>query len=248
MKSTVTKKTAVAKVEEKKEIEVVPQSWGFDAPVRTEDIVLPSLVLMQAMSPPVVEGRAVPGDIMSFPSGKILGNKESPVTVQPVMELPKTWGIYVTPPRGKKPQFKEYLPFAGNESLAYEEDTKEGVITRVETYNYFVLVPGEELPHKISFKKSSKFVGKQIYTHLVLCQKSGLAPASYLLNIKSKKQTHEDNTFFVYELLADKKKVEASETVDAYKWYQSIKKNSFKVAEDTHLEEPEQKSEADVKY
>jgi hypothetical protein len=227
-------------------------SWA-DETINSEDIVLPRILLMQALSPLVAEKElAEPGDIVKSTTEEVVAAKGTPLRIVPISSF-KTWR--------KEKKVDGKWKFAAQEAFTPEtanrgweefealdpKTNKKETFKWVRCFNFYVnlkqdleaAVKGESaaLPCLISFKSTSFDTGKKIYSGIAegMTMKSpknpkGLPAFSREYNLSSKKTVGDKGTFYTFEVTQGKLIPDAERAV-ASKWYSTVKKSSVKVHE-----------------
>jgi len=225
-------------------------SWA-DEVVNTEDIVLPRILLMQALSPLVAEKEmAEPGDIVKSTTEEVVAKKGTPLRIVPISQF-KTWR--------KEKKVDGKWKFAAQEAFTpanatrgweeFEEvdpkDGKKAFFKWVRCFNFYVnlkqdlelAVKGESaaLPCLISFKSTSYDTGKKIYSGIAegMTMKSpknpkGLPAFSREYALSASKKVGDKGTYYVFDIVQGKL-IPDSERQVASKWYSTVKKSSVKV-------------------
>lgn len=162
-------------------------SWAEET-VNTDDIILPRILLAQAMSPIVQEKElAEAGDIIKSTTEEVVAAKGDGLGIIPITHF-KTWRKECQKfDKSKKAysgkwKFYSQEPFTpANSNRGWEEfeetDPKDGEMTKfkwVRVFNFYVItkkdlelaVKGESaaLPNLVSFKSTSFDTGKKIYS------------------------------------------------------------------------------------
>jgi hypothetical protein len=227
-------------------------SWAEET-INTEDIVLPRILLMQALSPLVAEKEmAEPGDIVKSTTEEVVAAKGSLLRIVPITSF-KTWR------KEKKVDGKwkfydqeDYTPATANRGWEEFEDmdpktNKKETFKWVRCFNFYVnlksdleaAVKGESaaLPCLVSFKSTSFDTGKKIYSGIAegMTMKSpknpkGLPAFSREYSLSSKKTVGDKGTFYTFEVIQGKL-IPDEERAIANKWYSTVKKSSVKVHE-----------------
>ena len=180
----------------------IDDSWA-DESVNTDDIILPKLLLAQAMSPIVNEKElAEAGDIIKSTSEEVVAAKGEGVGIVPITHF-KTWRKEHQKFDKQKKAYSGKWKFYSQEPLTptnstrgweeFEElDPKDNEMTKfkwVRVFNFYVItkkdlemaVKGESaaLPNLVSFKSTSFDTGKKIY--------SGIAEGMSMKSVRNPK-------------------------------------------------------------
>lgn len=232
--------------------------WSFTGDAA--DLLIPRLLIGQAMSECVQKERVGMGKIYRSTSLESVGGKGTPLEVIPLYHN-KTWVISEKKPGAARYEFRSIEAFTGeNQDLPW--DWKEGGSEwkRTKNLNFFVLLPSDIdkdtiarravaesgdlpdmdaalLPCFISFQSTSFNVGKKLVTHFANASDFGLPPFvnSFMLDTESEK--NDKGTFYV--LTVNKgTKTDPSHLPVCKKWYDIVSKQRVKVDEDVPAAEP----------
>ncbi len=213
-------------------------AWGSEG-IDNKDLLLPKLLLMQGLSQLVAAGEAGTGDIINSLSKKVLGGKQKPVEIIPIMAM-KSW-IYFEK-KGDKYNYVRVEEFnAANSDRAMEGVTAEGVAYRYDrSFDVYGLVASEAkdptaLPVMVSFRRTSYMAGKKVATFFKRCEMARKPPASKTLLLTSAMQKNDLGTFFTYDI-AEGRETDKNDLAKAYEWYKLVKRGSHHV-DDSDLSE-----------
>lgn len=155
-------------------------AWGgISADAR--DLVIPKVLLMQAMSPQVTDGVAKFGDIFNSGTSDIIGGFNKSIRVLP---------FYVTKyyiqkkllANGQKEYVKK-IPDTGA-TLPYEEMIDGIKHFNLYAYDFFCLIEGSDIPIIVSLKGGSLHTGKQLFTLMYINNgRAKLPPANNWINL-----------------------------------------------------------------
>jgi hypothetical protein len=235
-------KKAIAKKEKKEIAEPVSE---FAIPmdeegISTNDILIPKITLMQAMSQLVAEGEASVGEFRDTVDHEKFGDYKTPFEIIPFY-ITRKWVEYdvSTTKKGIDLSFRAIVPIITNpaspkynDSLPYTSD--DGLISRVRVQDLYCILPdevelGTAFPYVIPFQKTSAKAGKKAYTQMYI--RNGEKGASYCtLDVSAKATTNDKGTFGVLDVKAKRKSTEA-ELKEAYKWYKIVSSGRTKVDE-----------------
>ena len=168
-----TKKTEVA-VKEKTEVAVpVNAANDYDSNVGMEDIILPRVELLQALSPSVVDDGMKPGTLVNNITKEDLGN---PVKIVPLY-LTKNWIRWKPRAEGGGIMWRSNDPKDErviNETKWGADGTKPLATAYL---NFLCLVEGQDMPLILSFCNTSYKAGRKLLTltkmvpgHIYNCQ------------------------------------------------------------------------------
>lgn len=262
-----TQAQATAPVAEEKKLAAVPNeptaivtsdeappegSWGNEEPISAKERMLPKLHLMQGQSKLVAEEKAAMGDIVNLVTGQVLGGKDKPIEIIPIMKLPSTWVVndivYENGQANKK--FKEIIDVTPqNENMEWKEmDGNDRVILeRDYCINFLVLVAGDlTLPYQISFRRTSLKAGKKVVNYFDACRVDKVAPARNALSLVSSKLMKDNKPYYVFDLNVAKRKTTDAEYGLAFKWFKAYEKVKPKVDHSDLVEETEVESSVET--
>lgn len=234
---------AMTKTDEKKaEIATAMDlnEWGA-APISAKDIIIPRILLMQPMSDKVTAGEAAFGEFRESLNNAKLGDFKAPFGIVP-FHMEKVFIEYKIVTQGQKvtKEFLRVVPITpANEDSKYEdtevgEDGKVYPIARDYTMNFYVLLVSElasgegALPYILSTRRTSSKAGKKLVTQMfVKNTQAGKTPASTICNIACAKQTNDEGTWAVIDVLPADPTPDAY-VVEALKWYKVVKAGQAK--------------------
>jgi hypothetical protein len=221
--------------------------WGAGSAITKKDIIIPRILLMQPMSPPVTDGKAVFGEWRESLNLDLLGTFEKGVDFVPFF-MEKVFIEYKIVNDGKGNIEKTYLrsvPITPtNENLKYEdteivEGTGEEIqIQRDRCMNFYVLLKSElelgtAFPYVLSFRRTSLRAGQKLTTQMYMKNtNAGLTPASMVCRLSSKKETSDINGKKVTYAVADVSPVERTDPKlieNAFHWLKMVKQGQAKV-------------------
>ena len=199
--------------------------WG-DVVVESKDLILPKLLLQQALSEAVKARTANDGDYLNTLTGE---------AVKEIQVLPFFCSQHyiVDKFNGKKFEFFKRDPYIPGEFRQWEENTPEGRFKVTHVYEFFCLVEGCGTPVIVPFKSTSHKAGQQLF-NLMYVQNPpmGKTPAHNWINLGRKEETSKDgDKYFVMTIAVDKES-NAENIKECFKWLPIIKNASFKAAEE----------------
>ena len=191
-------------------------NWGAGQDLDKSDLVLPKIMLMQAMSDLVSEGKAKPGDFINSVDGTVLGSKDKGVEVI-IFRANKIIQVY------NGDEYVRTEPFtAETQSLLYDKsegpDFRKNVVM-----NFSVLLPkdvkdGSAFPMILSFKRTSLGAGKKLATLLIRLQMMKKPSAAKVFKISAEQQENDKGKFFTMNV-AEGRDTTEQEILDAQLWY-----------------------------
>ncbi len=227
--------------------------WG-GSPITSQDITLPRILVMQATSEAVTEGKAAFGELRESLNNTKLGDFKTPLEVVPFF-LQKVFVEYdvTAGDSWKDKRFLRMTPITPeNDDLPFtdEEKTSEGKtikISRDRCMNYFVLLPeemdnGTALPYVLSFRRTSLKAGKKLATQMYIKNKdANKPPPAVMCEISSNRQSNDDGTYSVLDVKFTTPT--PSEYIDqCKKWIKTILAGQAKIHEESFQEEEKQAS------
>ena len=164
----------------------------YDSNLGMEDLILPRVELMQAMSPAVSLGDAVAGALINNITKDDLGSPN----IVPIY-LTKNWIRWRKREEGGGMVWRSSDP---NDERVINESAwgADGAKPLATAYlNFLCLVDGEDMPIIVSFCNTSYKAGRKLFT-LTKMSPGSLYDCQYKLS--SKTQTNNKGTFYVYEV------------------------------------------------
>lgn len=210
------------------------ESWGTED-LDSSDIVIPRLLLTQAMSKVVAAGKANPGEIVNSVTGERLAGKQEQLELI-LIDTFKNWIITNKPKGGNKFEYQEVVSWKdGNPSWPFETVNADGSTTRrYQQINFYVLDAARlsdagALPLLLTFRSSSYKTGKKVSTfgaNAKLYKK----PLGYkIVKLGSVSETNDMGTFNVFT--AELGRTTTQEELEkAYNWYKVVRSGQAKVA------------------
>lgn len=168
----------------------------------SEDVEIPTLLLMQNTSELVGEEKAKLGDIFHTGQLQVVGGLDTPVEVL-ALGGSKTHVIYDL--SGKTPKFLRQEKVTAENENAPSEDTENGKpIRRDLSLNYLVVLvdaikEGMPFPTLISFRRTNSRAGRQLASHFMTSEFMDSPAFSQVVTIGSRKEKYESNTYAVFE-------------------------------------------------
>ena len=163
------KKKEIATKETQDLGEFTGQTWGSEN-VTTEDLIVPKILLMQATSALVADGKASPGHFVHSMDKTKLGDKENPVEII-IFGSYKSWVEYKD-----DTYLKSYQWTAENADQEWNDTDIDGAeIQRKLIRNYYCLLPkdiesGIPFPMVLSCKGMSAQAGKWLATKMKMLE------------------------------------------------------------------------------
>ena len=213
------------------EVAIPEGAWGSEG-VDSHDILISKILLQQSLSKFVLDEKAKPGDMVDSVSGEVLGDKNKPIEIIPIM---MNKSVVVEILRDGKYEYLRQEPVQSfPEKLEYVKDGESYRLNK--SLNFYVLnastaKEADAFPMVISFRRTSFMAGKALSTHFAKAQIGRYSPASKVFSISTHKVENDKGTFYTF---TDVKQVRAStpeELANAYNWYKTLKSASVKVDE-----------------
>jgi len=215
----------------------IPEAaWGAENTHR-EDLLIPRIQIMNALSKPVEHGVASPGDMVDSSTLEILAKFGQKLEFVPFYTH-KEWIEYEV--LGKDQKFigrHEVTPL--NEGWPTEEVRQGMPIRRNKALNFFAVLPGRlvSLPYLMTFQRSGLNAGKLLSTHFQVSAMKKVAPASKVFTLQIVKKSYDRHTWYgpVVEMGRD---ATQEELATAYNWYQQVSKNKVVADESSDSDAP----------
>ncbi len=225
------------------------------APVTSNDIMIPKIILMQKMSKKLDTNEDLKeGDLIDSLTDEKIGGLKNPLEIIP-FHLEKVWFRSI-----RKGKDFELLTIEDvtvqNEQLRYTE-IKNGEEYKNEMHmRFYCLRPDDmSLPYVIAFKGASHKKGKILATQMYIKNRaSGMNQAGMATVITVTKETKGDNTFCVLNPTPSRRTTD-EEQQECLKWFktitaskQQILSKEFKSGSDDDLRATEQDASGDQDF
>jgi hypothetical protein len=202
--------------------------WG-DVVVEAKDLILPKILLQQALSEAVKSRNARDGDYLNTLKGTVCSNEKGIVSVLPFFcrqtYIIEKWN-------GKKFEFLKIVPNIVGEKKPFEETIEGTKYKNSHQYEFFCMLEDGGTPAIVSFRSTSHKTGKQLFNIMYLQNpQQNKTPAHNWINLGRKEQTNDMGTFWVMDISIGKESVK-SEIDECLIWISTIKQSDFKVAEE----------------
>ena len=200
-------------------------NWG--AETSSQDLIVPKLMLMQAMSELVVAGKARAGDIINSLDENVVSDKDGTIDVI-VFSSYKTVNTFVNDEYNKTETWNVEI---GN--LPYEETLNGTKINRQHVLNFYVLTVDEirantAFPSVVSFKGTSMYTGRKLATMMTRQKALGQPSASLVFTLGRTLEKNDKGSYYVWT--AAKKRSSTMEEVTAAKiWWDVLAKRTVTV-------------------
>lgn len=202
--------------------------WG-DVVVEAKDLILPKILLQQALSESVKQRVARDGDYVNTLTGVVCSDDKGTVNVLPFY---CRQSYIIEKFNGKKFEFLKVVPNVVGEQKPFEE-TVEGVrYKNSHQYEFFCMLEDGGTPAIVSFKSTSHKTGKQLFNIMYLQNpQQKKTPAHNWVTLGRKEQTNDMGTFWVMDIGIGKES-KPEEVKECLTWISTIKQSDFKVAEE----------------
>lgn len=204
--------------------------WG-DVVVEAKDLILPKILLQQALSEAVKQRIAKDGDYYNTLTGSVCSNEAGNVSILPFY---CRQSYFVEKFNGKKFEFLKTVPcVVGQDPLPFEE-TIEGVrYKNTHAYEFFCMLEEGGTPAIVSFKSTSHKTGKQLFNLMYLQNpQQGKTPAHNWITLGSKEDTSKDGDRYNVMTITVGVQSTKEQVAECLTWISTIKKSDFKVAEE----------------
>ena len=225
------KNKEVSKVEEVKTDLVAydASEWG-DVVVESKDLILPKILLQQALSEAVKSRVARDGDYVNTLTNSVCSDEKGNVSVLPFF-CRQTYTIEKW--NGKKFEFLKIVPcVVGEEPKPFEEDINGERFKNSHNYEFFCMLEEGGTPAILSFKSTSHKTGKQLFNIMYLQNpQQKKTPAHNWITIGRSEKTNDMGTFWVMDFSIGRES-KPEELTECKTWIATIKQSAFKVAEE----------------
>lgn len=206
--------------------------WGMDeVEVSSNDLVIPKLHLMQALSEMVAEKElAKAGDIVDAIDETVVGDSKKAVELVP-FKVEKLW--YVIKENGDRGELDSIYPVTKeNEGQEREFEIEGEKYKRLFVYKYFFVREGSSLPYIVTFKSTSLRAGKQLFTEMFIKNRmAGKSPAARTVLLSSEKQKNDKGVYYIWKVSMGKD-ASAELQAEALNWFKTLKVKDYKEASD----------------
>ena len=202
--------------------------WG-DVVVEAKDLILPKILLQQALSEAVKQRVARDGDYVNTLTGVVCSDEKGIVNVLPFY---CRQSYVIEKFNGKKFEFLKVSPNVAGEQKPFEE-TIDGVrYKNSHQYEFFCMLEDGGTQAIVSFKSTSHKTGKQLFNIMYLQNpQQKKTPAHNWITLGRKEQTNDMGTFWVMDIGIGKES-KPEEVKECLTWISTIKQSDFKVAEE----------------
>lgn len=225
--------------------------------VDKSDLMMPTILLGQGLSPFVSDGRAKAGDIVKSQPFKIIGDKDKPVAFIPLM-ISKSWRIFESD--GSRWVFDHSEPYhEKDKNLHYLFDKDGTSFKREKTIHAYVLLTADIetaktsmaafkekgempspdtalIPASIMFRSMSYTAGRKLAMHFKMAESFNVPPASTTLLLKAKFEKNDRGQFYVWDIDGGVKTTPENIEI-ARQWYNSLYSKPENYTVDAGVEE-----------
>lgn len=217
---------------------------GAGENIDNEDIILPKLQLVQALSQAVTDKLATAGEYFNTVDKVAIGSSTDII----VMSSVKLWQVFkeVSVKGKKKMEYVETIDFLGNEELPIDEEQADGsVIHRDKLLRFYVLLvsdlkDGMAFPHVVDFKRSSYKAGRELQTKFARLRSVGLPSYAKVFTLGT--QLIQDEHDYYVKTVSVGRNISADELSQVENWIVELQKNKQKYKAD----ESEEKEASDI--
>jgi len=221
------KKEVAMKEETSAVVAVNMNDWG-DVVVEAKDLILPKILLQQAMSAAVKDRKANDGDYLNTLTDTVVSSKDGDVNVLPFF-CRQTFTIEKW--NGKKFEFFKNEPYAGEEK-PFEETIEGTRYKNTHIYEFFCLLEEGGLPAIVPFKSTSHRTGKKLFNIMYMSNKQqGKTPAHNWITLGRSEASNGTDKYFVMEMALGRVST-VEEQNECKSWISTIKNTDFKTAEE----------------
>ena len=203
-----------------------------------DNIIIPRILLMQAMSEKVTQGEAKFGELRDTLENKMHGNEANPLEVIPFHSF-ETIAVQEVTSAGRR--FVANLPARGNEGKAYEETVDGKNLINMYTCNIYCLLPqeiaeGMDLPYLLTFRSTSVRCGKKINTIMYMRNlAAGRDPWAAVIKLSVTKTQNDKGTFGVFDV-ARQRASTPEEMARCAHWFNVVHAGKTEIAEEKEAE------------
>ncbi len=209
------------------------QEWGGNE-LTSKDIIIPSLLLLQAGSEFVKQGKGKGGDFFDSVSEINYGPELKGVVP---FHMEKTWTVEKF--TGKKWEWDHTVKMTPeNENSNYEFEVGNDKFRNKYTYRFYILVEGSILPYSFKLKGASKKTGSNLSTEMyVKNAMKKLPPAAFQVNFSSFLDKNADGDSYFVVKMAVVEKTPYEKVMEALNWFKTIRDDSRVVVVDADAKE-----------
>ena len=219
---------ATMSVAEQQGLEKINEDHRISSSFDGSDIILPKILLMQAISQLVEAEKARAGDFVHSLDEVVIGKKED----EPVEFI--ALGRFETLQTYEDNKYVKTEPVTlENKNLPWKEVINGVEVNRILTNNYYVIRTKDVedmtvFPMVITFKRTSFKAGKKLNTKITMLEDFGAACYAKTFNLVAKSEEGDKGKYYVLDIVDGRKSNEAEITI-AKKWAQRLKASTVQV-------------------
>jgi hypothetical protein len=220
--------------------DVLSSNWGAVEGLDTNDLLVPKIYHMQAISKLVQDGAARPGEFCDSLTGEVLAKKDEKLQLI-IFGSYKTMIVKSEMPGGKWKLHKivSITPQNASEwaSRPFIEEIDHVQYQNNLTYNYLCLLPKKinELPYVLSLGSTKTKVAKKLNTMLSKLSQAKKPGASVVFDFTSTTEKNDQGSWAGLEVTQGRNAT-PEELVAAHAWYVKSKTQKFVASEEAHTE------------
>lgn len=205
-------------------------SGNFSKGIDSDDLMIPKILLMQAISKLVDAEKAKAGDFVHSLDEDVIGKKEE----KPVEFI--ALGMFKTLQTYENDEYVKTEPLtATNKDLPYSEERNGVTINRTKTMNYYALRTDDiaamtPFPYVITFKRTSLKGGRKLATKLTMLEDFGAEIYAKTFNLVAKSEEGEKGKYYVMDV-TDGRRCTDIEVKVAKKWTERLEATSVTIHE-----------------
>ncbi len=217
-----------------------------DAPVSSNDVIIPKIRVMQPGSQLVLDAVAKFGDFVDSLANEVVGNiNDKSIELIPFY-VEKIWIISKWDDRSGKFEFDRIETITTlNENKNWEEDTPNGKFKNERCFNFYCLKPDDtSLPVIVAFKGSSMKSGRELMTQMYVKNRAaGKAPCANVMSLSGDKTQNDKGTFAVLKTSVARP-TSMEEMKKCLEWFKTVQSGEAKAdnSDITETAKPTQES------
>ena len=202
-------------------------AWGSEQ-IDAEDIILPKLMLMQALSEFVDEGNAVAGQWIDSLEQDMIADVGKEFSLI-IFGFDKAIEVYVND------KYDRTEAFSSNYERE-ERDMQDNIVQRRVRQHFYGLRPediakGEAFPYVLNLRSTAVAEGKKLTTAFKKLEAFGKPCAARHIVVGTKKSKNDKGSWYTPTFKLSKTDSTTEEMNTAYKWYQALMAKKLKVDE-----------------
>lgn len=225
-------------------------SGSFSQGVDASDIIIPKILLMQAISQLVEDEKAKSGDFVHSLDEVVVGSKDK----EPVELI--VLGMYKTLQTFEDDNYIKTEPLTSeNSTLPYEEVINGVKVNRTKTMNYYVLRPEDienmaVFPMVVTFKRTSLKGGRKLATKLMMLEEFGAETYAKTFLLTAKQEEGDKGKYYVMDI-QDGRKTTDVEQAQAKKWIDRLDTQNVQVHdtdEEVNVASPSESGDSTIQF